>query len=201
MTRYYFMIRFLPKEANFSLLCGRCISVMHGYVSKHDLQGLGVSFPAWTNSSIGHLIAFVHSDISILDKLKQQAYFQEMQEYGVFEISSVQVVPADCPEVRFRRNQTISKMFVGGIRRKLKRAEKRAAARGEVFEPPHTMQLREFESFHAVTIASRSSGQDFCLNIQKDSVSKPCESHFNSYGLATNQLMNGSVPDFSGYLR
>lgn len=199
MSRYYFMIRFLPKEANFSLLCGRCISVMHGYVSKHDVQGLGVTFPAWSSSSIGHLIAFVHSDISILDKLKQQAYFREMQEYGVFEIGCVQLVPADCPEVRFRRNQRITKMFVGELKRRLKRAEKRAVARGEMYVPQHSIQAREFESFHSVTLSSRSSGQDFCLNIQKDSVSRPSESYFNSYGLATNQRVNGSVPDLVDY--
>lgn len=197
MTRYYFMIRFLPKEANFSLLCGRCISVMHGYVSQHNLQGVGVSFPAWTNSSIGHVIAFVHSDMSILDKLKQHAYFQEMQEYGVFEISCVQLVPSDCPEVRFRRNQRIAKMFVGELKRRLKRAEKRALARGEAFEVVHEVQVKDIEVFHFVTIASRSNGQDFCLHIQKDFVSTPLSAQFNSYGFATNELINGTVPDLS----
>lgn len=201
MARYYFMIRFLPKEANFSLLCGRCISVMHGYISSHKVQGVGVSFPAWSSLTIGHLIAFVHSDVSVLDELKQQPYFRQMEEYGVFDIGSVEVVPTDCPEVRFRRNQAIAKIFVGDLKRRQRRAERRGIVTGGVLDAPYVNKAREFEKFHAVTIVSRSSGQDFVLNIQKDTVVKPCEPHFNSYGLATNQQANGSVPDLVGCIR
>ena len=59
MQRYYFMVRFLPQEANLALLMGRCISVMHGYICKHEIKGLGVTFPAWSDASIGNIIAFV----------------------------------------------------------------------------------------------------------------------------------------------
>jgi CRISPR-associated endonuclease Csy4 len=133
MKRYYFMVRFLPEQANLALLMGRCISIMHGFICKHKIEGLGVSFPAWSDVSIGNIIAFVHTDIGVLNELRLQGYFQDMQECGFFKVGNVEAVPDDCVEVRFKRNQNIAKIFVGETRRRLKRLEKRALARGGGF--------------------------------------------------------------------
>ncbi|GIU01804.1 type I-F CRISPR-associated endoribonuclease Cas6/Csy4 [Shewanella morhuae] len=195
MKRYYFMIRFLPKEANLELLTGRCISVLHGYVSKHDIEGLGVSFPAWSDTSIGNAVAFVHSDTAILNELKKQSYFPDMQECGFFEISQVEIVPNDCREVRFKRNQAIAKLFVGEARRRLKRLEKRAISRGEVFEPRKNSEVREVELFHCIAISSKRTEQDFLLHVQKEPVTEQGEPEFNQYGFATNEQLRGTVPE------
>ncbi|MDP5032818.1 MAG: type I-F CRISPR-associated endoribonuclease Cas6/Csy4, partial [Paraglaciecola sp.] len=69
MERYFFMVRFLPMEANLALLMGRCISIMHGYICKRDIASLGVTFPAWSDISIGNIIAFVHTDVTVLSEL------------------------------------------------------------------------------------------------------------------------------------
>jgi CRISPR-associated endonuclease Csy4 len=193
--RYYSMIRFLPKEANLELLTGRCISVLHGYVSKHDIEGLGVSFPAWSDTSIGNAVAFVHSDTAILNELKKQSYFQDMQECSFFEISPVEIVPNDCREVRFKRNQAIAKLFVGEVRRRLKRLEKRAIARGEIFEPIRSSEVREVDLFHCIAISSKSTEQDFLLHVQKEPVTEQGEPEFNQYGFATNEQLRGTVPE------
>jgi CRISPR-associated endonuclease Csy4 len=197
MKRYYFMVRFLPKEANLALLTGRCISVMHGYIAKHDIQGVGVSFPAWSDTSIGDVIAFVHNDEAVLNELKQQAYFEDMKECGFFDVGHVEVVPLDCQEVRFKRNQAVAKLFVGETRRRLKRLEKRAIARGENFNPSKNSEARELDIFHCIAIGSTSTGQDFLLHVQKENVKKREEAEFNQYGLATNQLLRGTVPEFN----
>ena len=197
MKRYYFVVRFLPEQANLALLTGRCISVMHGFICKRDIQGVGVSFPAWSDASIGNMIAFVHTDIDVLKELSQQHYFQDMQEYGFFSVGNVEAVPNGCAEVRFKRNQGISKMFVGEARRRLKRLEKRALARGEVFEPNKNDEPRELENFHCIAIGSTSTEQDFLLHVQKENVQKREEAEFSQYGLATNQQLKGTVPDFS----
>ncbi|MBB1476842.1 type I-F CRISPR-associated endoribonuclease Cas6/Csy4 [Shewanella sp. SG41-3] len=197
MKRYYFMIRFLPKEANLELLTGRCISVLHGYVSKHDITGLGVSFPAWSDTSIGNAVAFVHSDTAILNELKKQSYFQDMQECIFFEISQVEIVPNDCREIRFKRNQAIAKLFVGEARRRLKRLEKRAIARGEIFEPSKNTEPRDLDVFHRIAMTSQRTKQDYILHIQKVVVEKRYEPLFNSYGFATNKLLSGTVPELS----
>ncbi|NRD72162.1 type I-F CRISPR-associated endoribonuclease Cas6/Csy4 [Shewanella sp. VB17] len=197
MQRYFFMVRFVPKEANLSLLTGRCISIMHGYICKHNIQGLGVSFPAWSDASIGDVIAFVHTDPAVLNDLKQQGYFHDMQEYGYFQIGQVEQVPEDCGEVRFKRNQGIAKLFVSETRRRLKRLEKRAISRGEVFNPEKNSEPREVGIFHCVALGSKSTDQDFLLHVQKESIELRAEAEFNQYGLATNQLLGGTVPDLS----
>ncbi|MCL1092786.1 type I-F CRISPR-associated endoribonuclease Cas6/Csy4 [Shewanella kaireitica] len=197
MKRYYFMVRFLPEQANLALLTGRCISVMHGFICKHDIQGLGVSFPAWSDASIGNMIAFVHTNMDVLKELSLQGYFQDMQECGFFKVSDVEAVPDGCAEVRFKRNQAIAKMFVGETRRRLKRLEKRALARGEVCTPNKSKEPRELDCFHCIAIASTSTEQDFLLHVQKESVQKPEEAEFSQYGLATNKVLKGTVPDFS----
>ena len=197
MQRYYFMVRFLPKEANLALLTGRCISIMHGFICKHEIQGLGVSFPAWSDASIGNMIAFVHTDIGVLNELSQQGYFQDMQECGFFKVSDVDAVPDGCAEVRFKRNQNIAKIFVGETRRRLKRLEKRALARGEVFSPAKSNESRELEVFHRVAMSSGSTQKDYLLHIQRAMAGKRLEPMFNSYGFATNKLVNGTVPNLA----
>ncbi|MGW7678627.1 type I-F CRISPR-associated endoribonuclease Cas6/Csy4 [Shewanella sp. S23-S33] len=197
MQRYYFMVRFLPREANLALLMGRCISVMHGYICKHEIKGLGVTFPAWSDASIGNVIAFVHSDEIVLSELKQQSYFQYMKECGFFSLGNVDVVPDDCAEVMFKRNQEIAKMFVGEARRRLKRLEKRALARGETFNPIKNIQPREFYTFHRIAISSGSNKQDYLLHIQKMVAKEQTESLFSSYGFASNLQLNGTVPELS----
>ncbi|WOT05862.1 type I-F CRISPR-associated endoribonuclease Cas6/Csy4 [Shewanella youngdeokensis] len=197
MKRYYFMVQFLPEQANLALLTGRCISVMHGFICKHEIEGVGVSFPAWSDASIGNLIAFVHTDVDTLKELSQQHYFQDMEECGFFSIGNIEAVPDGCAEVRFKRNQGIAKIFVGETRRRLKRSEKRALARGEVFNPNKNGEPRELVRFHCIAIASTSTEQDFLLHVQKESVQKREEAEFSQYGLATNKVLKGTVPDFS----
>jgi CRISPR-associated endonuclease Csy4 len=195
MQRYYFMVRFLPEQANLALLTGRCISIMHGLICKHEIQGLGVSFPAWSDASIGNMISFVHTDIAVLNELRLQGYFQDMQEYGTFKVGDVEAVPDDCAEVRFKRNQGIAKMFVGEARRRLKRLEKRAISRGEVFEPRKNSEVREVDLFHCIAISSKRTEQDFLLHVQKEPVTEQSEPEFNQYGFATNEQLRGTVPE------
>ncbi|MBW3516361.1 type I-F CRISPR-associated endoribonuclease Cas6/Csy4 [Shewanella sp. NKUCC01_JLK] len=197
MQRYYFMVRFLPEEANLALLMGRCISVMHGYICKNEIKGLGVTFPAWSDASIGNVIAFVHANEAVLSELKLQSYFQDMKECGFFSLGSVKIVPADCAEVMFKRNPAIAKMFVGEARRRLKRLEKRALARGKAFSPSKNTNPREFITFHRIAMSSGSNKQDYLLHIQKMEAKEQTEPLFSSYGFASNLQLNGTVPELS----
>ena len=195
--RYYFMIRFLPSEANIPLLMGRCISTLHNYISKNKVQGLGVNFPDWSTSSIGQVISFIHKDAETLDELKIQDYLIDMLDCGFFKISETLLVPDICQEVRFVRNQSISKLFQGSAKRRLKRLKKRAENQGRPFNPQKAISPKEVDLFHRVLMSSSSNQQDFIIHIQKENnvgISTPC---FNSYGLSTNQLLKGTVPDLS----
>ena len=197
MKRYYFMVTFLPKEVNLELLIGRCVSIMHGFICKRNIEGLGISLPAWTDSSIGNIIAFIHKDASILNKLSENEYFQDMKEFGFFKLSDVSPVPDNCGEVRFKRNQYIAKKFVGETRRRLKRLKKRAFDRGEEFNPQKFSLSKGFDAFHRIAISSISSQQDYILHIQKEVSVGRSAPRFNRYGFATNVKYQGTVPDLS----
>ncbi|MFT5760130.1 MAG: CRISPR-associated endonuclease Csy4 [Alteromonadaceae bacterium] len=200
MKRYFFAVRFLPESANVNLLIGRCLFIMHGYICKKNIQGIGVSFPHWNEESIGNVIAFFYSDKDALNVLSQQRFFNDMKECGFFSISSIEQVPDDCPEVRFKRNQTIKKIFPDEKRRRLERLKKRALAQGREFKPEKLKVAREFERFHQIPVNSVSKSVDVQLYIQREIGVKYCKSRFNSYGLATNDKHLGTVPDIAKYL-
>ncbi|MFT5636976.1 MAG: CRISPR-associated endonuclease Csy4 [Cognaticolwellia sp.] len=43
--------------------------IMHSFICKHNIQEMGVSLPAWSDTSIGNVIAFIHSDETVLKRL------------------------------------------------------------------------------------------------------------------------------------
>ena len=200
MKRYYFIIHFLPKEANSSLLLGRCISVMHGFICRHNIEGIGVSLPSWSSDSIGNTIAFVHSDPDVLSLLKQQAYFVDMYDCGFFQLEPVTLVPDSCKECKFKRNQSIAKRFIGDHKRRLKRHKKRAVERGEEFKPNVNIKVKEFDLFHSILMSSHSNQQEFILHIQRESIDIQSKPSFSPYGFATNEKFNGTVPDLSSLI-
>jgi CRISPR-associated endonuclease Csy4 len=194
MKRYYFYIKFLLPDSDPTLLAGRCVSILHGFVNSHQLKGIGVSFPQWTTKTLGQSIAFVSQSKEHLVMFSEQSYFQYMRDEGFFERSEVQLVPTDLQEVSFVRNQGVAKLFVGEKRRRLKRSKRRAMERGEEYMPDSNASNHEFQNFHRVKAHSKSKGRSFILHIQKrQQVDKVCQ-EFNGYGFATNTEINGSVP-------
>ncbi|MFA0026260.1 type I-F CRISPR-associated endoribonuclease Cas6/Csy4, partial [Vibrio sp. 10N.261.49.A5] len=121
--RYYFLIRYIPAQADHELLAGRCISQMHLFMvnNRQAMNRIGVSFPDWNESTVGQTIAFVAEDKEMMVGLSFQPYFSVMVNEGLFEISSVCEVPDTAAEVRFVRNQTIGKSFLGSKKRRIKR--------------------------------------------------------------------------------
>lgn len=194
--RFFFIIRFLPKQADYGLLAGRCISQMHGFSINNSLikNKIGVSFPKWVTESVGDSIAFVAENKDILVGLSFQPYFSLMVNEGLFDISSVNEVPESLEEVRFVRNQAIGKSFIGSKKRRIKRSIKRS----EIKEyKASSKEEREFEVFNRIPISSGSSGEDFILHLQKEGAKEQESFLFNSYGFATNEEKRGSVPDLS----
>jgi CRISPR-associated protein Cas6/Csy4, subtype I-F/YPEST len=199
--RYYFMIRYLPDDADYSLLAGRCISTLHGFKIGHQRDQIGITFPSWSTSSIGNTIGFVSQSESALHLLKNTSYFNHMQEYYFFENGELNIVPDNCEEVMFVHNRTIGKLFVGDIRRRLARAKRRAEARGEIYRPQPNIERNKIEIYHSAFLQSKTTGQDFLLHIQK----RRCNniffsSDYSGYGFATNQEYNGSVPELCNEL-
>lgn len=195
--RYYFCIRYTPVQADCGLLAGRCISQMHLFMVNHHqaMNRIGVIFPDWNESTVGQTIAFVAEDKEMMIGLSFQPYFSLMVKEGLFELSSICEVPENLGEVRFVRNQTINKSFLGSKKRRIKRSMVRAELSGAEQRLPVTNEDRVIDSFHRIPISSGSSGEDYMLFVQKEFVGERGGANFNSYGLATNQERRGTVPD------
>ena len=195
--RYYFCIRYTPVQADYELLAGRCISQMHLFMvnNRQVMNKIGVSFPDWSDVTVGQTIAFVADDKEVMVGLSFQPYFSLMVNEGLFEISSVCEVPDTAIEVRFTRNQTIGKSFLGSKKRRIKRSMARAELLDAGTSLPVSNEERVVDSFHRIPISSGSSGEDYILFVQKEFVSERGAVNFNSYGLATNQERKGTVPE------
>ncbi|WP_104040166.1 type I-F CRISPR-associated endoribonuclease Cas6/Csy4 [Vibrio hyugaensis] len=195
--RYYFCIRYTPVQADYELLAGRCISQMHLFMvnNRQTINKIGVSFPDWSDVTVGQTIAFVAEDKEMMIGLSFQPYFSLMVNEGLFEISSVFEVPDNAIEVRFTRNQTIGKSFLGSKKRRVKRSMVRAELLDAGTSLPVTNEERIVDSFHRIPISSGSSGENYMLFVQKELVSERGAANFNSYGLATNQERKGTVPE------
>jgi CRISPR-associated endonuclease Csy4 len=187
----------MPAQADHELLAGRCISQMHLFMvnNRQAMNRIGVSFPDWNESTVGQTIAFVAEDKEMMVGLSFQSYFSVMVNEGLFEISSVCEVPDNAIEVRFTRNQTIGKSFLGSKKRRIKRSMARAELLDAGTSLPVTNEERVVDSFHRIPISSASSGEDYILFVQKEFVGDRVAVNFNSYGLATNQERKGTVPE------
>ncbi|MFA8092117.1 type I-F CRISPR-associated endoribonuclease Cas6/Csy4 [Klebsiella oxytoca] len=165
---------------------------------QHAKVQIGVSFPDWNMRTPGRSIAFVSTNRSVLEAFRHRSYFQMMEEAHLFSISQVLNVPEACMYVRFVRNQNVAKIFPGERKRRLERAKRRANERGEFFHP-HTPAIeREIDFFHSIFMQSSSNGHNYVLHIQKQAVDSVNNDTFNSYGLASNQIHKGCVPELYG---
>lgn len=197
MKRYYFTITYIPKNCDVSLLAGRCIGILHGFVSSREIINIGVCFPKWNEQTIGNQIAFVSTDKKQLTNLSQQSYFEMMAHDKLFDLSKILEVPVNQSEVMFVRNQSVAKAFVGEKQRRLKRAKKRAEARGEVYNPEYKFEAKDIGHFHSIPVSSKANGQSFVLHVQKVESTDALGNQFNNYGFATNQASQGTVPSLN----
>lgn len=196
--RYYFSIRYIPEHADNELLAGRCIAHMHGFISNERnlpfKNAVGISFPCWNEQTVGNVVTYVSSNKDILVGLSYQPYFSTMVGEGLFDISQVEAVPDGLSEVRFIRNQTIAKSFLGSKKRRIARGMKHATETGLEYTPISNEE-REFEFFHSIPIGSKTNGNEFVLHVQREDISSREQFEgFSGYGLATNDRWKGTVP-------
>tara|TARA_R110002020_G_scaffold98238_1_gene233962 strand:- start:395 stop:994 length:600 start_codon:yes stop_codon:yes gene_type:complete len=197
LKRFYFIITYLPKNCDVSLLAGRCIGILHGFMSAREISNIGVCFPKWNEQTIGNEVAFVSTDKKQLINLSQQSYFEMMAHDKLFCLSKILEVPTNQSDVMFVRNQSVAKVFVGEKQRRLKRAKKRAEARGEVYNPEYKFEEKAIGHFHSIPVSSKGNGENFILHIQKIENTNAVGNQFNNYGFATNQTFQGTVPSLN----
>lgn len=161
---YGVVVTYLPKSCDHALLAGRCIKVLHGFMSRHSLSNIAVSFPKWSQTSVGNQLMFVSPLENQLNTLIQQSYYQMMTENGIFAISDPIVLKQSNTCIKYVRNQTIDKHTPAAKARMLRRTKKRALKRGEEFNPIDT-QPREIDFYHSIPMDSSQSGRAYMLKV------------------------------------
>ncbi|WGY47396.1 type I-F CRISPR-associated endoribonuclease Cas6/Csy4 [Vibrio sp. ABG19] len=146
--QYYFSTQFEPESADNELLAGRCIAAMHGFMSnarnQHFRHTVGIAFPKWDRNTIGNVVCFFSQHRDILTGLSFQPYFSTMVNEEIFVLTDIQEVPATSDRVRFVRNRTIGKSFIGSKKRRVERVLRRAGERNEIHLPV-LLEQREFD--------------------------------------------------------
>ncbi|GAA3528484.1 type I-F CRISPR-associated endoribonuclease Cas6/Csy4 [Zobellella aerophila] len=193
--RYAFVIKFMPEKADEKLLAGRCIKTLHYHHGKCSNFSVGVGFPSWSSESLGRHISFSGVSSRQVCELNEEHYFKFMKNEGFFGVSDVFEVPEHVYDVRFIRNQGVSKCFAGERRRRMLRAKRRAENRGEVYSPDENLEERVVDNFHVAYVDSSSTNQRFALFIQKEIASDEVSCGYNAYGLSTNSHHRGTVPE------
>ncbi|MGF1711470.1 type I-F CRISPR-associated endoribonuclease Cas6/Csy4 [Vibrio kagoshimensis] len=197
MTWYYKTVTFLPARCNNESLAAKCLQILHGFNYEYETRNIGVSFPLWSDDTIGNKISFVSTNKIELDLLLKQHYFTQMKDLHYFDISNTKVVPDGCEYVSFKRCQSIDKATPAGQARKLKRLQKRAEARGEEFDLPSIkpQEIVALHHYHSLEEDSKSRDDSFRLNIRmfKES-SLDGDALFSSYGLANTENTFQTVP-------
>ncbi|WP_318465255.1 type I-F CRISPR-associated endoribonuclease Cas6/Csy4 [Photobacterium leiognathi] len=197
MNWYYKTITFLPERCDHEVLVAKCLSILHGFNYKYNTRSIGVSFPEWCDDTVGKKISFISMSRIELDLLLKHQYFAQMRNLSYFDISTTNQVPDDCEYVSFIRNQSIDKSTPAGQTRKLRRLEKRAISRQELFTIPHIKQRESIvlPHYHSIEINSQSKSSFFRLNIQmKAEQSLEGSSTFSSYGLSNSENSYQPVP-------
>lgn len=196
MKLYQTTITYLPEQCDHALLAGRCIKVLHGFMSRNGQFNIAVSFPHWSEKTLGDQLDFVAPDSNLLESLVKQPYFQMMIDNGLFEVSDVEEVPKSKSFVKFVRNQSIDKMTPAAKARRLRRAKKRALERGEKFDPI-APESKEVDFFHNIPMESSKNGMSYMLRVQRYEANYACgvESfEVCSYGLSTNVSCEALIP-------
>ncbi|MFS1954926.1 type I-F CRISPR-associated endoribonuclease Cas6/Csy4 [Vibrio cyclitrophicus] len=197
MKWYYKTVTFLPARCNNESLAAKCLRILHGFNYEYETRNIGVSFPLWSDDTIGNKISFVSTNKIELDLLLKQHYFTQMKELHYFDISNTKVVPDGCEYFSFKRCQSIDKSSAAGQARKLRRLEKRAIARGESFNPTLIKQRESIvlPHYHSLEVSSQSNNNFFQLNIQMKSMqSFEGDPMFSSYGLSNTDNSYQAVP-------
>lgn len=197
MNWYYKTVTFLPERCNNESLAAKCLQVLHGFNYEYETRNIGVSFPLWSDESIGNKVSFISTNRIELDLLLKQHYFTQMKHLHYFDISKTTIVPDTCKYVSFKRCQSIDKTSLARQATKMKRLEKRAIARGESFDYYSLKPKENFviAHYHSLEEHSQSNKMGFRLNIRiYPETTLKGDFVFSSYGLANTESSFQPVP-------
>lgn len=170
----------------------------HTIVAKAE-GSVAVSFPEWSDQSIGGVIRFLGSEDQ-LQFISRSAWLNQNAERGLLDVSRIKKVPESTTTYyRFFRNRGIEKQtpaFFERIKRRYARKNKE-----HLFNKPQlgeSIKTRLQSIAHGIPVDSSSTAQKgFVLFIAREQVEPPFDLQrdikFSSYGLAPQGV---GVPHF-----
>lgn len=160
---------------------------------------IAVSFPEWSDQSIGGVIRFLGSEDQ-LQFISRSAWLNQNIERGLLDVSRIKKVPESATTYyRFYRNRSIEKQtpaFFERIKRRYVRKNKEYLFNKPQLEESTMACVRTIA--HGIAVDSNSTEQKgFVLFIMREQVERPFDMQnnlkFSSYGLAPQGL---GVPHF-----
>ena len=100
---FYSVIRYLDVDANHAVLAGRCIKILHGFLTANGYRNIGVTFPKWSIDTVGNCIAFVSQNEGSLEELVSQSPFKIMIEHDIIHTSEIFPVSESSVKIRFTK--------------------------------------------------------------------------------------------------
>ena len=198
--RSVFLVKFCGNSSNVFFLATRCHIVLHGFQCRYHLKSIGVSYPNWTEKSLGDCIAFVCHNREVLQGFSCQPLFVQMAKIRKFICSDV------CPvnengqqEGQFIRTQKPDKCTGSWLlkddRRRLRRGlePKTHIQQEHVFEHYHSLNMGQIIQKPRMKRENQGDNKMRYLHIHRRLSSSVIEGNFSSYGLS-GENNTGTVP-------
>lgn len=199
---YYLDIKLTELSKFTAMDIKKVFQKFHTIVGKSE-GSVAVSFPEWSDQSIGASIRFLGSEDQ-LQFISRSAWLNQNAERGLLDVSRIKKVPESATTYyRFFRNRGIEKQtpaFFEKVKRSYVRNNNEHLFNKLKLEETIKMCVQETaqETVHAIPVDSHSTEQrGFVLFIMRQQVEPPVDlqgdKKFSSYGLAPQGL---AVPHF-----
>ena len=150
--------------------------ILHG-INKRQEGCLGLSFPEFSDESLGNVIRVIGYNKNELLQFKRHPLIQLLSKNQTVEISSILECPAGDSELRFIRDRRHDRRTIGhwtNLGLSEREAEERIAMLDAIEDPLHYIWIRS------------KSGHLFKIYIRKEMSAQRHDGCFNSYGLSSN---------------
>lgn len=193
---YSLNFKVILENASPNYVLGYILQEAHQVIARYGNNEISTVFPDWNLNSPGLLVSFI-GKYSVLEKILNKPYFQEMIDMGLLAYSFENITCDGLQKIRFVKNQKITGQTPKAIQRKVKRIIKRQIERGEIkhpweYKPREDQQVKKSLDtfFHIIYLVSASTDQTMPLCIQAEYIDNSADIEtvfisFDSYGLST----------------
>lgn len=141
MIEDYIEFKAHPFADDLHFIINKLFNRIHGVISKEKLN-LGLSFPTMTSGSPGDTLR-VFGKIDDLKAVTANEGIQHLVDRRFVGMSHIMKIPDDSAEVAYIRVRKSEKITASAVKRKIRRLQKRAMARGEPWDQTVEKQISQ----------------------------------------------------------